>query len=256
MEDRVKKSLWIITVIAVFFNLDQITCYTRSIRNRRCWRNQILTLCERNNFYPDPILRCCQQTLSNQISYSPNRQEIHPHRWLCEVGSSLVKTDIWRCEPGFRIPMIWFQIFSGKHRFSLLAADRPQCWQKYCAFRIRPLYCSCVMFFRSSQRCRACPSWGTFSADSDRNIFPDSANSITSFRDSLAFSVCLKPNDPCSEKRSLLSTTSGINPASLYSTIMVTFLKTEKQYIKVRTGPEILLLKSGDSSYIFLRWLR
>jgi predicted metallopeptidase len=31
MEDRVKKSLWIITVIAVFFNLDQITCYTLSI---------------------------------------------------------------------------------------------------------------------------------------------------------------------------------------------------------------------------------
>jgi hypothetical protein len=215
MEDRVKKSLWIITVIAVFFNLDQITCYTLSIRNRRCWRNQILTLRRwKKQHYPDLILRYCQQTLSNQIWCSPDRQEIHPHRWFREVGSLLVKTDIWRCEPGFRIPMIWYQMFSGKHRFSLLAADRPQCWQKYCAFRIRLLYCSCVMFFRSSQRCCSCLSWGTFSADSDRNIFPDSTNSITSFRDRVAFSVCPKPNYPCSERRSLLSTTSGINPTS------------------------------------------
>ena len=31
MEGRVKKSLWSITVIAAFLNLDQITCYTLSI---------------------------------------------------------------------------------------------------------------------------------------------------------------------------------------------------------------------------------
>jgi len=111
--------------------------------------------------------------------------------------------------------MMWYQIFSGKHRFSLLAAARPQCWQKYCAFRIRLLYCSCVMFFTSSQRCRSCPSWGTFSAASERNIFPVSANSITSLRDRVAFSICLKSNYPCLEKRSLLSTTPEINPTHL-----------------------------------------
>lgn len=112
--------------------------------------------------------------------------------------------------------MMWYQIFSGKHRFSLFAADRPQCWQKYCAPRIRLLYCSCVMFLRSSQRCRSCPSWGTFSAASDRNIFPESVNSITSFRDRVGFSICLKSNSLCSGKRSLLSTNPGFNPTRLY----------------------------------------
>jgi len=121
----------------------------------------------------------------------------------------------WALEKRSIYYKIWYQIFSGKHRFSLFAADRPQCWQKYCAFWIRLLYCSCVMFFRSSQRCRSCPSWGTFSAASDRNNFPESSNLIASFRNRALYGLLQTENCPRPQKRSFLGTTSGINPTLL-----------------------------------------